>query len=81
MPDPVAPASIVIQLALLAAVQAQPLGEVTATVPLPEPYATLADEEAIVELHGVPACVTVKVLPPIVSVPVRGAVAVLAATL
>ena len=81
MPLPVAPALIVIQLALLAAVQPQPLGAVTATVPLLEPYTTLADDEAIVELHGVPACVTVKVFPPTVSVPVRGAVVGLAATL
>ena len=80
VPDPVAPAPIVIQLALLAAVQPQPLGAVTATVPLLEPYTTLADDEAIVELHGVPACVTVKLAPAIVRVPVRLVVAPLAAT-
>jgi hypothetical protein len=81
VPVPVAPALIVIQLALLVALQPQPVGAVTATVPLVAPKTTLADGDAIVELHGTPAWVTVNVLPPIVSVPVRGAVTVFAATL
>jgi hypothetical protein len=71
----------VIQLALLVALHPQPVGAVTATVPLPALNARLADGEAIVALQGTPAWVTVKVLPPTVSVPVRGAVVVLAATL
>jgi hypothetical protein len=81
LPLPVAPAPIVIQLTLLVAVHPQPLAAVTATVPLPSPNARLADEESIVALQGTPAWVTVKVLPPTVNVPVRGAVAVLTATL
>jgi hypothetical protein len=81
LPLPVAPALIVIQLALLVAVQPQPVGAVTVTVPLPAADATLAEAAEIVELQGTPACVTVKVLPPIVSVPVRGLVVVFAVTL
>ena len=62
------------------AVQLHPLVVVTLTVPVP-PVAVsdrLAGE--IVYAHA-PACVTVNVLPATVSVPVREAVAVLAATL
>ena len=81
MPVPVAPALIVIHEALLVAVQPQPVGAVTVTVPLPAADVTLADAAEIVELQGAPACVTVKVLPPIVSVPVRGLVVVFAVTL
>jgi hypothetical protein len=72
---------MVIQPALLVALQPQPVGAVTATVPLPALNARLADGDSIVALQGTPAWVTVKVLPPTVSVPVRGAVVVLAATL
>jgi hypothetical protein len=78
LPVPLPPALIVIHVALLVAVQPQP--EVTATVPLPADHATFADAGAILDTHGAPACVTVKVLPPTVSVPVRGAMAVFAAT-
>ena len=39
------------------------------------------DVGEIVNVHGTPACVTVKVWPPIVIVPVRDVVAVFAATL
>jgi hypothetical protein len=81
LPLPVAPALIVIQLALLVAVQPQPVGAVTATVPLPATDVTLADGAAIVAVQGTPAWVTVKVLPPTVSVPVRAVVVGLAATL
>ena len=81
LPVPVAPALIVIQLALLVAVHAQPAGAVTVTVPLPAADVTLAEAEEIVALQGAPACVTVKVLPPMVRVPLRPLVDVLAATL
>jgi hypothetical protein len=81
LPLPVAPALMVSQLALLVAVHPQPLGALTATVPLPPAGVALADGAAIVTSQGTPACVTVKVLPPTVSVPVRGVVVVLAATL
>jgi hypothetical protein len=67
--------------ALLEAVQPQPPTAVTVTVPPPADASTFADAGAIVELHGTPACVTLKVWPPTVSVPVRGVVVVFAATL
>lgn len=80
MPLPVAPALIVIHASLLEAVQLQPAGAVTVTVPAAPPATTFADVGEIVELHGAPACVTVKVFPPIVRVPVREAVPALGAT-
>ena len=82
MPLPLAPALIVSQASLLVAVQLQLAPAVTVTVPV---VATddvkLDDVGAIVNEHGAPACVTVKVCPPIVIVPVRDAVDVFAATL
>jgi hypothetical protein len=66
---------------LLTAVQAQPDGAVTATVPVPPPDATLCDVAEIVSVQVIPACVTVKVLPAIVNVPVRDEVDVVAAKL
>ena len=81
MPLPVAPALIVIHAALLVEVHAQPVAAVTVTVPVLAVEATLADAGEIVGAQGAPACVTVKVFPPIVSVPVRGLVVVFAATL
>ena len=80
MPLPVAPALMVSHAALLVAVHAQPLAAVTVTVPVIPADVTLADAWEIVGVQGAPACVTVKVLPPIVSVPVRGVAAVFAAT-
>jgi hypothetical protein len=41
---------------------------------VPATSETFADVGAIVGAQGAPACVTVKVLPPTVSVPVRGVV-------
>ena len=81
MPVPVAPALIVIQVALLVAVHAQPVTAVTVTVPVPAADVTLAEAGEIVGTHGTPACVTVKVLPPMVTVPLRPVVVVFAATL
>ena len=78
---PVAPAVIVTQLALLVAVHAQPVAAVTATVPVPAAAVGLADAGEMVGVHGAPAWVIVKVLPPTVSVAVRDAVLVFAATL
>ena len=77
---PDAPWVTVIQPSLLTAVQLQPLAAVTVTAPLEAPPRRSADVGEIVALHGAPACITVKVLPAIVSVPVRGVVAVFAAT-
>ena len=71
---------MLIQVALLVAVQLQPVRVVTLTVPLP-----LLDENSwlvgeIEKVQGTPPCVTVKVWPAIVSVPVRELVLGLAAT-
>ena len=78
---PLAPAVIVAQLALLVAVHAQPVAAVTATVPVPAAAVTFADAGEIVGVQGAAACVTVNVLPPTVSVPVRDVAVVFAATL
>jgi hypothetical protein len=73
---------MVIQVALLVAVHAQPAPAVTVTVPLvATDVDSVADDGRIVNEHGAPGCVTVNVLPPIVSVPVREEVVELAATL
>jgi hypothetical protein len=77
---PAVPWVTVIQPSLLTAVQLQPLAAVTVTVPVEAAARRSADVGEIVELHGPPAWVTVKVLPPMVSVPVRGDGMVLAAT-
>jgi hypothetical protein len=74
LPLPVAPALIVIHAALLVAVHAQPVAAVTVMVPVPDDAATFAEAGAIVGAHGAPACVTVKVSPPMVTVPVRAEV-------
>ena len=82
MPLPVAPAVRVIHVALLLAVQAQPVAAVTLTVPVPAADTTLADAGEIVGAHAAAACcVTVNVDPAMVSVPVRLVVPVLAALL
>jgi hypothetical protein len=81
LPLPVAPALIVIHDAVSVAVHAHPVGEVTATVFVLAAKPTLADTGAIVGAQGAPAWVTVKVLPPTVSVPVRAVVVGLAVTL
>jgi hypothetical protein len=79
LPAPVAPAVTVIQLSLLTAVQLQPVGAVTAVLPVAPPEATDCDVGEIVSVHVIPACVTVNVLPAIVSVPVRDDVELFAA--
>jgi hypothetical protein len=65
---------------MLVAVHAQPVDAVTATVPVPAAAVTLADAGEIVGVQGAAACVTVNVLPPMVSVPVRAVPVVFAAT-
>ena len=67
--------------ALLTALQLHPAAAVTVTVPLTIVEATLADAGEIVGVQSAPACVTVNVLPAIVTVLVRGVVPALAATL
>jgi len=82
LPLPLAPALIVIQVALLVAVQLQPVPAVTVTVPVAATEDVRFDDVgAIVNVHGAPACVTVKLCPPIVIVPVREVVPVFAAML
>jgi hypothetical protein len=82
LPLPVAPVLTVIHVALLLAVQAQPVAAVTATVPVPAADVTLAEAGEIAGLQGTAACcVTVNVDPEIVSVPVRLVVPVLVALL
>jgi hypothetical protein len=72
----------VIHASLLTAVQLQPVPAVTVTVPVvAADVAKFDDVGAIVNVQGAPACVTVNVCPPIVTVPVRDAVVVFAATL
>jgi hypothetical protein len=80
LPLPAAPALMVIHASLLVAVHAQPVDAVTATVPVPAAAVTLADAGEIVGVQGAAACVTVNVLLPIVSVPVRKVPVVFAAT-
>ncbi len=80
LPVPVAPVVIVIHALLLVVVQPQPVAALTVTTPEAPDEATVADVGEIAETQVAPACVTVKVLPPIVSVPVRDDVVVFAAT-
>ena len=82
LPVPLDPALMVIHESVSVAVQSQPPAAVTATVPVPPEEATLAAAGAIVGAQG---CAGLgdgegARLPPTVSVPVRGAVVVLAAT-
>jgi hypothetical protein len=81
LPLPLAPAVTVIQASLLTAVQLQPVPAVTVTVPVVAEDVGFTDVGEIVNVQGAPACVTVNVWPPIVMVPVRELVVVLAATL
>ena len=80
LPLPPAPALIVIQAALFVAVQSQPADAVTVTDPVAPAAATLAEPGEIVGAHVAPACMAVKVLPPMVSVPVRDVAPLFAAT-
>ena len=70
---------IVIQLAPLAAVQAQPLPAVTPTLPPPPLEVKDALEEESAYVQGAAAWLTVKVWPAMVTVPERAVVFVLAA--
>jgi hypothetical protein len=74
-PLPLPPALIVAHDALLVAVQLQPIGAVTGTVPVPAVATTLAEAGEIVGVHAAPAWVSEKVLPAMVTVPVRAVTA------
>ena len=80
-PVPFAPAVTVIHASLLVAFQPHPAGALTvAMLDVPEAVIeTDAGEIPVTQLT--PACVTLKVWPPMVSVPVRDVVPMLAATL
>ena len=78
---PVAPEVIVIHASLLVAVQPHPVGALTVTMPEAPDVAAVVELGESVETHGTPTCVTVKVCPPIVIVPVREVEPALAATL
>jgi hypothetical protein len=80
-PEPVAPLVMVIQAALLAAVQLQPVVVVTAADPVPPSAVTVWFVGEIESEHADAFCVTVYVWLPIVMIPVRGCVAELAVTL
>ncbi len=79
LPEPLAPAVTVIQLALLVAVHAQALPPVTPTLPVPAAAVTDAVVAPNVYVQA-PACVMVNVWPPIVTVPVCDELFVLAVT-
>lgn len=73
---------IAIQLTLLVAVQPQPVPVVTVTVPVAaDGVVKFHDVGEMERPQGAPGCVTVKVCPPIVIVPVREVAVVFAATL
>ena len=81
LPDPVAPLVTVSQEALLEALHPQPVAAVTLAVPFPD---AAVKDCVLGEIDGeqdAAACVTVKVAPAIVSVPVRLEATVFAATL
>jgi hypothetical protein len=81
LPDPVAPAITLIQVALLTAVQEHPVCAVTVVDTLPPAAGTDSIEGEIENEHPAGSCATVNVWFPIVSVPVRGLGVALAAAL
>jgi hypothetical protein len=79
-PVPLPPLVTVIHDALLTPVHPQPVAVVTALVKDPPDAGAVCELGDIVKLQ-MPLCVTVRVCPAIVNVPVRGVVEVCAATL
>jgi len=72
----------VIQVALLTAVQPHPVPVVTVTLPTAaEGVVRFEEDGEMVVPQGAPGCVTVKVCPPMVIVPVRDVADVFDATL
>ena len=81
LPEPLAPAVIVIQLPLLDVVQAQPVPAVIENDPLPPAAGTDSDAGATAYEHDAePGCVTDTICPAIMIVPVRDVVPVFGAT-
>ena len=81
LPEPEAPPVTVSHDALLVAVHVQPVAACIATLAEPPAAAAVADPGETVKEHEMPASVTVKVFPAIVTVPVREPLALFAATL
>jgi hypothetical protein len=82
LPVPLAPDVMVIQSALDVATQPHPAPAVTVTVPLvAADVVRFTETGEIATVQAAPACVTVKVCPPIVSVPLRDVVPVFGSTL
>jgi hypothetical protein len=81
LPVPLAPLVMDTHVALSTAVQAHPAGIEIAIVPVDDaaPTDTLVGE--IVDVHGMPACVTVNDCPAIVTTPTRCEMVVFAAML
>lgn len=71
LPAPVAPLLIATQAAPLDAVQLQPPGEVTASVPLPPAAATDCDVGVTPNVQAAPTCVTTALWPPTLTVALR----------
>jgi hypothetical protein len=63
------------------AVQAHPAGIETAMLPVADAAATDTPVGEMVDVHGMPDCVTVKACPAIVTIPVRCEMVVFAAML
>jgi hypothetical protein len=80
-PDPFAPLVIETHGASSTAVQEHPAGMETAMLPVLAAESTDTPAGEIVDVHGIPACVTVNAWPAIVTMPVRGVMAVFAAML
>jgi hypothetical protein len=74
LPEPLAPAVTVIHVALLTVVHAQPVAAVTVAEPVPPPAPIDCEVGEIVGAQDAAASLTVKVFPPIVSVPLRAVV-------
>src|SRR5437867_2977215 len=81
LPEPLAPAVTVSQLALLVAVHVQPVPAVTFVLPVPPPAPTFADDDDSEYVHAVPACETENVSPAMVSVALRDVVELFAPAL
>lgn len=81
LPDPLDPDVIVSHVAFVDAVQLQPCGSETATLPVPVDAPTETFAGWMTASHGAPSCVNVNVRPAIVSVPVRASVEGLSGTL
>ena len=81
LPLPLAPLVMDTHDASSTAVQAHPVGIETAMLPVADAAATDTPVGEMVAVHGMPACVTEKAWPAIVTTPAREKIVVLAAML